>query len=211
MGTSFGGIAPQAFGLYLLTEAAMSVSPGPAVLFVASRGLAHGVRGAWPAALGVVLANGFYFIVTGLGVGAALLAVPRLFLLLKWAGAAYLLWLAWGAFTARPGALSLSANVPRVPALRTFREVVLLQLANPKALLMFTAIIPQFVATGQPVAPQMAWLAAGSMIPEFFILLGYATLAAATRHLLGSPEELRWVERACALLLAGCAALVLAK
>jgi threonine/homoserine/homoserine lactone efflux protein len=49
------------------------------------------------------------------------------------------------------------------------------------------------------------------MIPEFFILLGYATLASATRHLLGSPGELRWVERACALLLAGCAALVLAK
>ena len=55
---TFGGIAPGTFGLYLVTEAALSVSPGPAVLFVASRGLAHGLRGGWPAALGVVLANG---------------------------------------------------------------------------------------------------------------------------------------------------------
>lgn len=208
---TFGGIAPQTFGLYLVTEAALSVSPGPAVLFVASRGLAHGVRGASPGALGVVSANGLYFILSGLGVGAALVAMPRLFLALKWAGAAYLLWLAHGAFTARPGALSLSPDVPAVPASRTFRDVVILQLANPKAILMFAAVIPQFVAPGFPVAPQMAWLAAGSMVPEFFILLGYATLASAARHLLGSPQELRWVERTCGLLLAGCAALVLAR
>ena len=48
------------------------------------------------------------------------------------------------------------------------------------------------------------------MIPEFFILLGYVALASASRQLLGSPTELRWVERACGVLLAGCAALVLA-
>jgi threonine/homoserine/homoserine lactone efflux protein len=210
MAASFGGIAPQAYGLYLLTEAALSVSPGPAVLFVASRGLAHGLRGAWPAALGVVLANGLYFILSGLGVGAALVALPRLFLALKWVGALYLLWLAFGAFTARPGALSLNPDVPRVSHWRTLRAVMAVQLSNPKALLFFTAVVPQFVAPGHPIGPQMAWLAAGSMIPEFCILAGYAMLASASRQLLGSPTELRWVERACGLLLAGCATLVLA-
>jgi threonine/homoserine/homoserine lactone efflux protein len=210
MAASFGGIAPQTYGLYLLTEAALSVSPGPAVLFVASRGLAHGLRGAWPAALGVVLANGLYFILSGLGVGAALVALPRLFLALKWVGALYLLWLAFGAFTARPGALSLNPDVPRVSHWRTLRAVMAVQLSNPKALLFFTAVVPQFVAPGHPVGPQMAWLAAGSMIPEFCILAGYAALASASRQLLGSPTELRWVERACGLLLAGCATLVLA-
>jgi homoserine/homoserine lactone efflux protein len=207
---TFGGIAPGTFGLYLMTEAALSVSPGPAVLFTASRGLAHGLRGGWPAALGVVLANGCYFILSGLGVGAALVALPRLFLVLKRAGACYLLWLAFGAFTARPGALTLDPTVPRVPAWRTLRQVMALQWTNPKALLFFSAVVPQFVAPGHPVGPQMAWLAAGSMIPEFFILLGYVALASASRQLLGSPTELRWVERACGVLLAGCAALVLA-
>ena len=210
MSFTFGGIAPGTFGLYLATEAALSVSPGPAVLFTASRGLAHGLRGGWPAALGVVLANGLCYILSGLGVGAALAALPRLFLALKWAGAAYLLWLAWGAFAARPGALALDPSVPRVPAWRTLREVMGVQLTNPKALLFFAAVLPQFVAPGQPVGPQMAWLAAGSMVPEFLILLGYVALASAARGLLGSPAELRWVERGCGLLLAGCAALVVA-
>jgi threonine/homoserine/homoserine lactone efflux protein len=88
MQVGFGGIAPGMFGLYVLTEGVLSLTPGPAVLFVAGRGLNDGAAAAFPAALGIVLANGVCFGLSALGVGAAIAALPTLFLLLKWLGAA---------------------------------------------------------------------------------------------------------------------------
>lgn len=207
---TFGGIAPGVFGLYLLTEAGLSLSPGPAVLFVAGRGMAQGVAGAWPAALGIVLANSIYFLLSAAGIGAALAAAPQLFAVLRWLGAAYLLWLAWGAVSARAGALSLDASLGSRPAGATMRAALLLQLSNPKSLLFFTAVLPQFVSMQMPILPQMLWLALGSVLPEFFILLGYAWLASLTRHFFARQGMVRWLERACAVLLSACAALVLA-
>lgn len=208
MQLGFGGIAPGMFGLYVLTEGVLSLTPGPAVLFVAGRSLHHGTAAASPAALGIVLANGVYFGLSALGVGAAIAALPRLFLLLKWLGAAYLLWLAWGAFGEGREALAPAPD-PRARG-ETLRAAVLLQFSNPKSLLFFVAVLPQFVVPGAPIGAQMAWLAAGSMVPELLILLAYARAASAARRLLASERRARWVERASGVLLATCAALVLA-
>lgn len=207
MQVGFGGIAPGMFGLYVLTEGVLSLTPGPAVLFVAGRGLGHGTAAAFPAALGIVLANGVYFGLSALGVGAAIAALPALFLLLKWLGAAYLLWLAsLAAFGARRAALAPAPDTRRA----TLRAAMLLQFSNPKSLLFFLAVLPQFVVPGAPIGAQMAWLAAGSMVPELLILLAYARAAAAARGLFASERRVRWVERASGVLLAACAALVLA-
>jgi homoserine/homoserine lactone efflux protein len=207
MQVGFGGIAPGMFGLYVLTEGVLSLTPGPAVLFVAGRGLNDGAAAAFPAALGIVLANGVYFGLSALGVGAAIAALPTLFLLLKWLGAAYLLRLAWGAaFGARREVLAAAPDARGA----TLRAAMLLQFSNPKSLLFFVAVLPQFVVPAAPIGAQMAWLAAGSMVPELLILLAYARAAAAARGLLASEGRVRWVERAGGVLLAACAALVLA-
>jgi threonine/homoserine/homoserine lactone efflux protein len=84
-----------------------------------------------------------------------------------------------------------------------------LQLANPKTLVFFASILPQFVDPRMPVGPQMAWLAGGSMVPEFFILGGYGYLASRAARLTSDPRFARATERVAGMLVLGAAALVL--
>jgi homoserine/homoserine lactone efflux protein len=204
---SFGGIPAPVYWLYVLTEAMVSLAPGPAVLLVASLGLACGVRVAWAAGLGILSANALLFTLSAFGLTAIATRAPLLFAVFKWGGIAYLLWMAWGAWTARPGSLSIRTE-RRMNALQAWRTAVLLQLSNPKCWVTFLVVVPPFVQPEHPIAPQMVWLALGSLLPEVFILGAYGKLAAQAKALLNSPQRLQLIDRACAVLLAACAAAV---
>ena len=84
-----------------------------------------------------------------------------------------------------------------------------LQLANPKTLIFFVAILPQFVDARLPIGAQMVWLAAGSIIPEFFILAGYGWLASRARSIATDERYARWTDRIAGVLVLGAAALVI--
>ncbi len=204
---NFAGIGVERYTLYLIAEFAMVVSPGGAVLLVMNRGIAQGFQASIAATLGILSANGLYFMASAIGLSALALAFPMVFKSLQWAGAAYLLYLAWGAWTARPGGLSLSASKPQ-SNLQAYRQALWMQLANPKAMLTFAAIVPPFVNPAFSVAPQMAWLAAGSMIPELLVLMVYGLLAAKLSAVLNEPGTLRLIERVCAVLLVAIAVMI---
>jgi homoserine/homoserine lactone efflux protein len=204
---SFGGIPAPVYWLYVATEAMVSLAPGPAVLLVASLGLSCGVRVAWAAGLGILSANALLFTLSAFGLTAIAARAPLLFSIFKWGGIAYLLWMAWGAWTARPGSLSIRTQ-QRMRALQAWRTAVLLQLSNPKCWVTFLVVVPPFVQPEHPVAPQMVWLAFGSLLPEALILGAYGKLAAQAKALLDSPQRLQLIDRACAVLLAACAVAV---
>jgi homoserine/homoserine lactone efflux protein len=204
---NFSGIGTERYLLYLIAEFAMVVSPGAAVLLVMNRGLAQGFKASIAVTCAILSSNALYFIASAAGLSALIIQFPFAFKLLQWAGAAYLLYLAWGAWTARPGGLSLSAAEPQTNT-QAYFQALRIQLANPKAMLTFAAIVPPFINPAQPVAPQMAWLAAGSMIPELIVLLLYGALAARLRGVLNQPERLQLVERVCAVLLVAIAAMI---
>lgn len=203
----FSGIGHERYLLYLAAEFVMVVSPGGAVLLVMNRGIAKGFAASVAATLGVLCANGIYFIASALGLSALALRLPTAFLLLQWVGAAYLVYLAWGAWTARPGGLSLTGNTNASNS-DAFMQALWMQLANPKAMLTFAAIVPPFLNPAFPVVPQMAWLAAGSMVPELLVLMIYGALAASVSKALNSPQRLRLIEKACAVLLLAVAAMI---
>lgn len=205
---TFSGMGASRYALYLTVEFALAVSPGAAVLFVINRGLAQGFKASLAATAGVLTANAFYFCASALGLSAVITAYPAAFQIVQWLGAAYLIFLAWGAWTARPGGLSLSQGDAR-SAGQAFKHVLLAQLANPKAMITFAAIVPPFINPSFPVAPQMAWLALGSMVPEFCVLMLYGAMAAAARKALNHPARLRAIEKSCAILLLIIACLVL--
>ena len=205
---NFAGIGAERYSFYLIAESFMVLSPGGAVLLVMNRGLAQGFKASLAANLGIISANGIYFIASAIGLSALVVQFPAAFKALQWAGAAYLLYLAWGAWTARPGGLSLTASKPQSNG-EAYRQALWMQLANPKAMLSFIAIIPPFVNPAFPVAPQMAWLAAGSMIPEFLALMVYGALAAKLATVLKEPSTLRNIERGCAVLLVAIAAMII--
>ena len=231
----------QTWLLFLIMETALSLSPGPAVFYVVSQGIRAFPR-AVPATLGILSANAIYFALSATSLGALIAASARFFTIAKWAGAAYLIYLgikslrsaaasrsialtgtaAPGDENARggqpPGVATRGDQLPSVaPRGNDRRQIYLgaltLQLSNPKALLFFLALLPQFIDTHRAVAPQMLILAATSMLPECCILLAYGWLAHGAAHASARfgvtrsmNQWLAWVE---GLGLLGCATLVL--
>jgi homoserine/homoserine lactone efflux protein len=128
------------------TEALLCLTPGPAVLFVISYGLSRGGRASLWANAGILAGNAFYFALSALGLGALLLASHEVFTVIKYAGAVYLVYL--GVRTIRGAGLALRADdVPRATAdgWQTLTRGFALQAANPKALIFFVALLPQFI------------------------------------------------------------------
>jgi threonine/homoserine/homoserine lactone efflux protein len=182
--------------LFTLTEAALSLSPGPAVMLVCAFGLSNGWRHSLWATLGILAANAFYFVVSATGVGSLIMASYELFSIIKWAGAAYLVYLGLSAIFGKPSPLTVSRLERRdTSRWQTFRSAVTLQLANPKTLLFFVAILPQFVNPNAPVGLQMSIFAASSIIPEFLILLGYGILASQAARVATQPRFARMTDR----------------
>src|SRR5579863_917688 len=136
----------QLWYVFVATETALCFVPGPAVLLVLSQGLRHGTRKAVFSILGIVAANTAYFALSATGIGAVLMASYRLFFAIKWIGAAYLVWLGLSALFGRGSILSVSpSGDPRSNPGRLFTNGFILQMSNPKALLFFTALLPQFI------------------------------------------------------------------
>jgi homoserine/homoserine lactone efflux protein len=197
------------YWLYVLTEAALSLSPGPAVMLVIAYGLTQGARRSVPATLGILAANTFYFALSATSLGAVIAASNTFFAVIKWIGAGYLVFLALSAIFGQPSPLTVSSPGPRSASRGSiFAAGLTLQLANPKTLIFFVAILPQFVDPRLPIGAQMAWLAAGSVIPEFFILAGYGFLASRASHLATDARFARWTDRVAGVLVLCAAGLV---
>jgi homoserine/homoserine lactone efflux protein len=198
------------YWLYVLAEVALSLSPGPAVMLVIACGLRYGARKSIFASLGILSANAIYFALSATALGALLVASQYFFVTVKWLGAAYLVYIGASALFGRPSPIT----VPREPSVRGSRRAIYLagltlQLANPKTLVFFASILPQFVDPKLAIGPQMVWLAGGSIIPEFFILGGYGYLASRAVRLAGDARFARITERVAGVLVLGAAALVL--
>ncbi|MFZ6774262.1 LysE family translocator [Undibacterium sp. SXout7W] len=177
-------ISWQNWALFTATEAALSLSPGPAVMMVVAYGIAKGWRHSLYVTLGILTGNAIYFVLSATGIGSLIIASPRLFLGIKYIGAAYLVYLGLSAILGKPSPLTLSRLDEKAQSnTRIFISALMLQLTNPKTLLMFIAVLPQFIDPAEPIAGQMLLLAASSIIPEFFILLGYGVLAGKASHL----------------------------
>jgi len=198
----------EAWLLFVVTETVLCLSPGPAVLLVLSVSLTRGCSPGLQASAGILVANAFYFLLSATSLGAILLASWEVFFLIKWVGAAYLIWLGLKMCLAR-GASDLHAaahTTPARPRQGMFLHGVVAQGANPKALLFFTALLPQFVNPAAPLAPQIAILAITSILIEFGVLAGYAGLASRASHLAQRPRCVRVLNRVGGGLLIGAGA-----
>jgi len=136
---------PWLFALSLLVFA---LTPGPDLMFTLTRSLQHGARAGVAAAFGVGAGCLVHSAAAAFGLAALIAASAEAFTVLRWVGAAYLLWLAVGMFRASPAAAGESAPVPRLPAAdvwRIFRQGFLTNALNPKVAMFFLAFLPQFI------------------------------------------------------------------
>jgi threonine/homoserine/homoserine lactone efflux protein len=142
------------------------VIPGPGVLFVVGRALAHGRRTALASAAGHAAGNGGVALCVGLGVGALVERSQVVFTVVRLAGAAYLIWLGIQAFRHR-GSLADVLNSAAEPRgdVRAAREGLTVGITNPKAVILFAAVLPQFVDRSAGHVPaQMLILSAISVV-----------------------------------------------
>jgi homoserine/homoserine lactone efflux protein len=129
--------------LFTATVIAASLTPGPAVLLVASAGLADGVAASVRAAAGIVAANGVYIALSVAGLAAILAASPTLFVALKWVGAAYLVWVGARMVFRRPrGPVGPVEGHGRRAGGGPFLRSMVCELTNPKAMIFYGAIFP---------------------------------------------------------------------
>jgi threonine/homoserine/homoserine lactone efflux protein len=157
-----GLFGTHSLGVFAATVFVVNATPGVDMMFTLTRTLRHGVAGGIPAALGIVAGCVVHTLVAAFGLAALLAASATAFALVKWAGAAYLVWLAIGML--RAGA-SASASIgdaggdeatPAVqratsPGLgRLFRQGLLTNVLNPKIAIFFLALLPQFIDANAP-------------------------------------------------------------
>jgi homoserine/homoserine lactone efflux protein len=203
--------------LFLVMEGALSLTPGPAVFYVVSQGARGALRRILAAVAGILSANAVYFALSATSLGAIIAASGQFFVIAKWLGAAYLIYLGLKVLLSAGSARSVTLSEAPAEKERDWLSVYLgaltLQLANPKALLFFLALLPQFIDPAKPVVPQMLILAATSMVPEFCILTGYGWLAHRAVHAsarFGVTRNMNlWLARIEGVALLGCATLVL--
>ncbi|MFO1057857.1 MAG: LysE family translocator [Dongiaceae bacterium] len=184
---------------FLVTSLVIVASPGTGVLYTVAAGLARGPRASVVAAFGCTLGI-VPHMAAAIGGAAALLHASALaFQTFKYAGVAYLLYMAWSAARQR-GALGVAADGVRRTALQVTVNAVLVNLLNPKLSIFFFAFLPQFVAAGEPhPLARMLELSGVFMGLTFVVFVGYGLFAAAVRtQILSRPRVMAWMRRAFA-------------
>lgn len=203
-------VDPQLYLAYLGVTLVMVITPGPAMLFALATGVTHGRKGVVLAAAGMNLGNVVWFAAAALGLSAVAVAYPAAFEVLRWAGALYLLWIGARNLWAARHAETPHGSAIRVSG-RPFRDGLMVQLSNPKALLFITALLPPFVAADRPVAPQMVLFAAGAIALDFVSMLAYGFGGAALAGRLNRPGARRALSAFAGLLFILTAILVLTR
>ena len=189
---------------FVTIETVLSMTPGPAVLYVLSQAIRRGpAKSVWGSG-GILGANAVYFALSATSLGAVIVTSYKLFFLIKWIGAAYLIGLGLRSLLAQASVMALpESRDDSSSGARILRDGFFLQAANPKALLFFTAILPQFIDAHGNVVFQILVLGISSILVEFVILFTYGQLAGRALATARSPRFARLTNGIAGSLLIG--------
>lgn len=182
-------MTPHWIAAFFLVCLVATGTPGPSVLYVLSAGISGGFRGSGRAALGVLSADAIYFLLSVTGLGTLLLASYSLFLAVKYAGAVYLIYLGLRLVAAalsrrQQGLAGLDDGARRT---RWLSGGFMVHAANPKAILYFGSILPQFLQPSQPLVPQLVALGLVHLATALAVLVTYGFFASRVRMLADRP------------------------
>jgi homoserine/homoserine lactone efflux protein len=185
----------SAWVTYFIATIILSLSPGPGVFSSISSGLRHGFRlGLWNG-VGMQVANVLMVIVVAFGLGAILLASETLFTAVKWLGVVYLIYLGVVTWRAAPRSFEEDRDDNAHTAREVFMRGFWVNATNPKGIIFFAAILPQFIDVARPQLAQYAIFAATTFAVDLVVMMGYTALAAKVLRLMRDPKQLRWVNR----------------
>jgi threonine/homoserine/homoserine lactone efflux protein len=196
-------------GLFVITALVLNATPGADFLYTVTRTLQAGARGGLAAALGISAGCVVHALAAALGLAALLAASAAAFALIKWIGAAYLLWLAFGMVRSAWSGRSarLDAGVAPASLRRIFLQGFLTNVLNPKVALFFLALLPQFIDANAP-EKALAFLFLGSVfvVNGTLFLFVLVAVAARARRFGAGPGVARALNMTGAALFAALAA-----
>ncbi|MCH4295007.1 LysE family translocator [Shewanella sp. 3B26] len=206
-------MSPDTFLLYLAAILLIAISPGPMAMLSMSHGMHFGKKRSLATALGSVLAALCLMLASAAGLGALLAATEYGFTVLKWCGAAYLLYLGIKLLLtkAHPSDIKLEMPKGKGTAVDLFRQAFLVGISNPKDLLFFAALFPQFIDMSAPQGPQLAILAGTWAVVDFSFVMIYASLASMLAPKLSASNRLHWFDRTSGGVFVSLAALLAIK
>jgi len=185
--------------------------PGPGVAAVVARALGGGFRAAFPMVLGILVGDLVYLVFALFGLAAIATWFGPVFVIIKWASALYLLYIAWQFWSAKPGTEQIGAKHD-ASRWKTFLSGFLLTMGNPKTIVFYLALLPTVVPLDKPITVLgFTELTAIVIVVLLIIGCGYAGLAAMARDFFTSSRALRNLNRTAGVIMAGAAAFVLAR
>lgn len=166
----------ETYYIFLLTTTIVVFTPGAAAITVSSQGATNGGRKALVGAVGIAAANVVYFLLSATGIASLIIASNAVFMIIKWVGVAYLVWLGTTAIFSKAGAIRIDNKQAQTSARKLFGQGFLIEFANPKALLYFSAVLPQFINTNAPILPQLLIMGVTTLLIDLISYSGYAFL-----------------------------------
>jgi threonine/homoserine/homoserine lactone efflux protein len=181
---------------FLLTSLVVVATPGSGALYTIATGLAHGTRASVVAAAGCTVGIVPAMLAAVTGLAAILHSSALAFQTIKWAGVAYLLYLAWITWRDKSELVAGAAPSERPRAWRIASTAVAVNTLNPKLTIFFFAFLPQFVDPARPPVGQMLYLSAVFMAMTFVVFALYGAFAAGVRtHVIRRPRVVTWLRR----------------
>jgi homoserine/homoserine lactone efflux protein len=169
-------MSPALYATFVLAVITLMLIPGPNVALIVANSIARGPRAGLATVMGTCAAMLPQLALTGLGMSALIAGAAQAFTWIRWLGVAYLLWLAFRAWTAPAGDLAMTADCRPLRGL--FLRGFLVSLSNPKTLFFFAAFFPQFLDAGAPMPKQIALLSLTFLLIAAIVDSGWALLAA---------------------------------
>ena len=196
----------QVWMAFMLACWVISVSPGAGAIASMSSGLNYGFRRGYWNAIGLQLALLVQIGIVAAGVGVLFATTPWAFLLVKWFGVGYLLYLAYMQWKAPVQSIEIEQEqqaIKSIPKLVGYGFLV--NMSNPKAIVFLLAVLPQFLDLSKPQWIQYVMMAVTMISIDLIVMAGYTGLAAKVLKLLKSPKQQKYMNRTFAVLFS-CAA-----
>lgn len=204
-------VDPHLYAAFLGVMAVMAATPGPANLFSVANGVKRGPAGALAGVLGMNAATLVWFGAAALGLGALVVAFPAAFRIISIGGALYVAWLGVRALR---GVFATAAD-PESATIRLGRSAIfdgfMVQIANPKAVLFFTAVLPPFLDVNRPAAPQLALFALATIGMDVITMSAYGLGGAALARRMAEPRFRRGFGLLTGILLLLAALLIMSR
>lgn len=183
-------VDPHLYLVFLGVMAVMAMTPGPANLFSIATGMERGRVAVLLAVAGMNVATLVWFGAAALGLGAMVTAFPEAFRLVAIGGALYVAWLGLSSIRAafRPAPLASSTEGRTHPRRPAAIDGFLVQIANPKAILFFTAVLPPFLDVERPAAPQLALFAVAVIGMDVLTMSAYGLAGAVLARRMSEPR-----------------------